>query len=131
MAGEVGGGAIMTQKCPYCGMNLLGTESSLVADCCEYGDYLFNRKIDKTIVDKAFDKKEKIGKGDGMNSAQFYEAIQEQHPELVPVIDRNKSAAFDAVLQKCRELGMVDNYNVPMLDNVLEFIESLAKDVMA
>lgn len=62
-----------------------------------------------------------------INSAQFYEAIQEQHPELVPVIDHNKSAAFDAVLQKCRELGMADNYNVPVIDNVLQFIESLAE----
>ena len=43
----------------------------------------------------------------------------------MPAIDRNKSAAFDAVLQKCRELGMVDNYNVPVLDNVLGFIEDL------
>ena len=61
----------------------------------------------------------------GMNSTQFYETVQEQHPELALVIDRNKSAAFDAVLQKCRELGMVDNYNKTVLDNALEFIESL------
>lgn len=66
-----------------------------------------------------------------MNSTQFYEAVQEQHPELALVIDRNKSEAFDAVLQKCREIGMVDNYNVPVIDNILEFIESLAKDVTA
>ena len=50
----------MTQKCPYCGMNPLGTKGSLLADCCEYGDYLFNQKIDKTIVDEAFKKQEHL-----------------------------------------------------------------------
>lgn len=71
---------------------------------------------------------DKLVKGEG-HHFPFSKAIQEQHPELVPVIDSNKSVAFDAVLQKCRELGMEENYNVPMIDNVLEFIELLAKDV--